>query len=75
MSLPEDVPQGTRLDENVPQPLRAMLGSEHLSLLCKLQQDREHRPCSGTCDGHGSGKWCGLPCECDCHGAKVGAGR
>lgn len=39
----------------------------HVSLLCKLQQDREHRPCSGTCDGHGSGELCDMPCECSCH--------
>jgi dCMP deaminase len=39
----------------------------HISLLCKLLQDKEHPPCSGTCDGHGSGQLCGLPCECACH--------
>jgi len=39
----------------------------HLSLLCKLHQDRAHVPCGGECDGHGSGVWCGLPCECLCH--------
>jgi len=40
----------------------------HLSLLCKLQQDRAHPPChSKTCDGHGSGEPCGLPCACTCH--------
>lgn len=40
---------------------------KHMSLRCKLQQGREHKPCSGTCDGHGRGKLCGLPCECECH--------
>ena len=26
-----------------------------------------HRPCSGTCDGHGTGHPCDEPCICGCH--------
>jgi len=41
----------------------AALAEPHLSLLCELQSDRPHRPCSGTCD------CCATPrrCECACH--------
>jgi hypothetical protein len=39
----------------------------HMSLRCKLYSGRPHTPCSGTCDGHGSGLPCGQPCECACH--------
>lgn len=36
----------------------------HLSLLCRIQQDKEHRPCSGTCDCHPDDPF---RCECECH--------
>jgi hypothetical protein len=39
----------------------------HSSLLCNLRHSEPHRPCSGTCDGHGSGTPCDEPCECWCH--------
>lgn len=39
----------------------------HISLLCRLSYARNHEPCSGTCDGHGTGEPCELPCECWCH--------
>ena len=41
----------------------------HMSLLCKLQQGREHRPCtSRECDCQECAplEW-GRPCECACH--------
>jgi hypothetical protein len=40
----------------------------HMSLLCSLRHDDpDHRPCSGVCDGHGSGELCDEQCECYCH--------
>lgn len=39
----------------------------HISLLCSIQTGNPHNPCSGTCDGHGAGKPCDLPCQCTCH--------
>lgn len=39
----------------------------HVSLLCSIQSGNPHNPCSGTCDGHGAGKPCDLPCQCACH--------
>ena len=39
----------------------------HMSLLCKIKQGRQHLPCSGTCDGHGTGRLCDELCECECH--------
>jgi len=36
----------------------------HISLLCRVQQDREHDPCSGTCDRDAE---CFEPCMCTCH--------
>src|SRR5215472_6984513 len=49
----------------------ATVGDEeirHISLLCRMQQGRPHNPCSGTCDGHRSGKPCNALCICSCHG-------
>ena len=34
-----------------------------LSLLCRIQQGRQHEPCSGTCDSEAPGQ----PCQCECH--------
>lgn len=39
----------------------------HISLWCRLNQGTAHHPCSGTCDGHGTGALCGQPCECPYH--------
>lgn len=39
----------------------------HISLRCRLLAGEPHSPCSGTCDGHGSGKFCPIQCECLCH--------
>lgn len=41
----------------------------HRSLLCLVTHARGQagRPCSGTCDGHGSGAPCDEPCGCFCH--------
>lgn len=36
----------------------------HISLLCRVQQDVEHEPCSGTCDRDAE---CFEPCMCMCH--------
>jgi hypothetical protein len=41
----------------------------HISLRCKLQEHWAHAPCSGTCDGHGSGRPCDQRCGCLCHSA------
>lgn len=43
---------------------------EHLSFWCKvnLVNSIPHHECSGTCDsGHGTGAWCGKPCQCPAH--------
>lgn len=37
---------------------------KHLSLLCRLQADRQHAPCSSTCDCCPEDAKC---CECTCH--------
>lgn len=37
---------------------------KHFSLLCRLQQNKDHRPCGGECDCH---PFDPQPCECDCH--------
>lgn len=37
-----------------------------MSLLCRVQQDREHAPCGGTTDD-GTDRLC----TCSCHGASV----
>lgn len=43
----------------------AMTHSYHISLLCRVQQDIEHRPChSQTCDRDED---CNEPCMCICH--------
>ena len=44
----------------------------HQSLLCRAatfdpEWGLEHTPCSGTCDGHGTGQICDEPCQCSCH--------
>jgi len=63
---PEDLYDKWRREPGAPEPEP----EPHMSLLCQLQQDREHKPCrSGTCDGHGSGELCDLPCSCACHTA------
>lgn len=54
----------------VPPPLP---DSAHISLVCRLNAGRPHRPCSGTCDRytHATGPLketlCGGPCDCECH--------
>lgn len=50
-------------------------GDEHVSLLCKLKAGRPHKPCSGTCDGHGTGKLCDQRCGCACHHGVVIPGQ
>jgi len=49
------------MDDNVSHETR------HLCLSCKLREAQPHSPCSGTCDGHGTGQLCGLPCSCPCY--------
>lgn len=52
------------------EPPLAVTVPHHLSLWCKIHlgQGLEHHPCSGTCDGHGTGSPCGQPCQCPAHG-------
>jgi hypothetical protein len=52
--------------------MRIQQPTHHLSLLCRiLSDDRSHPPCSGTCDGHGSGHLCHEACQCWCHESKA----
>lgn len=51
------------------QPPLAVDFPAHSSLWCKIHYIREpdHKPCPGTCDGHGTGQLCGQLCLCYCH--------
>src|ERR1700722_17396073 len=41
--------------------------TRHISLICTLKEGTKHPPCSGTCDGHGTGQPCNYRCKCMCH--------